>query len=210
MLLIPGVYRVVGNKGCNSYVIETKGGLVVIDVGFLGSERAIKRYIEMQVGASTDDIIYVVLTHAHRDVAEALPDLLAYCPNARVIIHEEEVGLLRRISRAVEYMDLTKIREDREVKDAGIKIISTPGHTPGSISILYDSSIFVGDLLYVSSSGLELPKQNYDKTMLIESLKKIALLAPNAMFPAHGRPITKGAKQKLDEFIKTLISKQST
>ena len=41
MLLLPNIYKVVGNKGCNSYIVETEAGLVVIDAGFLGSDIAL-------------------------------------------------------------------------------------------------------------------------------------------------------------------------
>jgi len=204
MLLQPNIYKVVGNRGCNCYVVESRSGLVIIDVGLLGSDSAIKRYIELQLDSSLEDVTYIILTHGHRDVAEGLPDLLIYCPNAIVIMDGREVEIVRKITYMTEDMEIMKISDDTFIEDAGIHIIRTPGHTPGSISILYEKSLFIGGSIYIGPKGISLPRQNYDRGMLIESLKKLTNISFESIFPSHGRYIKSGAKTKFLDFLKTI------
>ena len=210
MLISPSIYKVIGNKGCNSYIIETPCGLVIIDVGFLGSDAKIVRYIDAQLGTSTSDVSYIILTHGHKDVCEALPDLKAYCENAEIIIHEGDVNLLKRYTFLPEEETLKVMKGDiMELKDAEITIYHTPGHTRGSISIKYHDSLFCGDLVYVSHTGISLPRQNFDKKMLLNSLMKISQLSFNSLFPAHGRYILNNASSLLRDFLKKVQQSDS-
>lgn len=201
MLLLPKIYKVIGNRGCNSYVIETDIGLVVVDVGYLGSEAAINKYIDHQINASPEDVAYIIITHARRSSVEALPDLLAYCINAKAVMHEKDMQLVQRITYLSEDMEIIFVSDDYELHDARIKLFSTPGYTPGGISVLYEKAMFIGGLTYISTRGLELPRQVYDKKLLLNSLKKLVNLEFDSMFPAYGRYILRNAKQKLSDFL---------
>ena len=150
MLLMPGIYKVVGNRGCNCYIIETGAGLVVIDSGLLGSDTAIRRYIEMQLDATTEDIIYIIVTHAHRDVAESVPDLLSYSPNAQLVIHKADIEAFKRIAFMPEDIELVIIEDRHTLEDADIEIHHAPGHTAGSIVAKYDRALFCGDVVYLA------------------------------------------------------------
>ncbi len=204
MLLIPKIYKVIGNRGCNSYIIETDIGLVVIDVGYLRSESAIIKYLDHQLNASPEDVAYIIITHARRSSVEALPDLVAYCINAKVIIHERDAQLARRITYLSEDMEMMRLTSDHKLGDAQIKILSTPGYTPGGITVLYGGAIFIGGIAYGGSKGLEFPRQPYDKKLLLDSLRKIAGLEFDSIFPAYGKYIIKNAKQKLSEFLSAI------
>jgi len=167
----------------------------------LGSEGARKKYVELQLDSSLDDVSYVIKTHSHRDSVEGLPDLLLYCPNATLVIDEREIGVVKKITFMGEDVDVMIINKDTYIEDAGIQIIRTPGHTPGSISALYGNSLFIGGSIYIGPQGWSIPKQNYDRKMLLESLRRIAELKFDSLFPAHGRYVRGRARQKLLEFI---------
>lgn len=207
MLLLPNIYKVIGNRGCNSYIIETNIGLIVVDIGYLGSEVAINKYLDHQINASPEDVAYIIITHARRSSVEALPDLFAYCINAKTVMHEKDIQLAQRITYLSEDMEIISISDDYELHDARIKIFSTPGYTPGGISVLYEKAMLIGGLAYIGARGLELPRQVYDKKLLFSSLKKLADFEFDSIFPAYGRYILKNAKQKLSDFL-TEISKR--
>ncbi|MEX0568101.1 MAG: hypothetical protein Q6363_002950, partial [Candidatus Njordarchaeota archaeon] len=107
----------------------------------------------------------------------------------------------RRITYLSEDMEMMRLTSDHKLGDAQIKILSTPGYTPGGITVLYGGAIFIGGIVYGGSKGLEFPRQPYDKKLLLDSLRKIAGLEFDSIFPAYGKYIIKNAKQKLSEFL---------
>lgn len=72
--------------------------------------------------------------------------------------------------------------------DLDIKIISTPGHSPGSICIYLENSIFTGDTLFKNGIGRgDLPGGDINKE--ISSIKEKIFQLPNDIdvFPGHGQ-----------------------
>jgi glyoxylase-like metal-dependent hydrolase (beta-lactamase superfamily II) len=70
----------------------------------------------------------------------------------------------------------------------GIMIIHTPGHTPGHISLYHKQSkmLIAGDALRVDDGKLFGPQHNYDTSLAIESLKKLAEYEIEAVICYHG------------------------
>jgi glyoxylase-like metal-dependent hydrolase (beta-lactamase superfamily II) len=70
----------------------------------------------------------------------------------------------------------------------GIKIIPTPGHTPGHICFLYKDVLFAGDLVIGSKNKLQLSPaiMTWDMAQVKESARKVAPLPFNWVCPAHG------------------------
>lgn len=201
LLLAPKVYKVIGNKGCNSYIVESPEGLIIIDVGSLGSEKGILGYIDAQLDSTPEDVAYILLTHARRQNAEAASDLLALCPNARIVIHKNELEYFKRISIMIDDENLMVV--DKDILQLGpLEILHTPGYTPGSIVAIYEKSLFVGGAIYVDTKGeITLPAQTYDKKILLESLKRLLAFKFENIFPAYGRYITGNAGLKFQKFM---------
>lgn len=68
-----------------------------------------------------------------------------------------------------------------------IDIVSTPGHTPGSISLIFDNKIVSGDLIFTEGIG-RTDLAGGDPQKIIESVKKL-FSKPNKeskIFPGHG------------------------
>lgn len=68
-----------------------------------------------------------------------------------------------------------------------LSILETPGHTPGSISIVIDNNVFVGDLIMNSSTNKLEPLCRAaitEKILSIKSLKRVVI------FPGHGLPMS--------------------
>jgi len=84
-----------------------------------------------------------------------------------------------------------------------LKIIQTPGHTPGSITIALEDNLFTGDTLFYGSVGrTDLPGGSYDS--LISSIKEKLLIFPDntKVFPGHGQSSTIGNEKKHNPFLK--------
>ncbi|MDZ7838217.1 MAG: MBL fold metallo-hydrolase [Actinomycetota bacterium] len=74
----------------------------------------------------------------------------------------------------------------------GLEILHTPGHTPGSISIMGNGWLFCGDLLFKQAAGrTDLP--GGDSRELKNSLKKIRKMDKNlVIYPGHGQKTSLG------------------
>ncbi len=92
-----------------------------------------------------------------------------------------------------------------ELKIAGmeIKLLHTPGHSKGSVSLLMENTLFSGDALFSMSIGrTDLPGGNYSE--LIHSIKeKIFTLPENTrVLPGHGPETTVGNEKRMNPFFR--------
>jgi len=125
-------------------------------------------------GVGPQDIEAVVLTHAHGDH----DGNLQMFPNAKLIAHHLEGG------------DLTL---DREVELwEGVRLIHTPGHTPGSISLIVEADeayALVGDAIPTVDNARKWvpPGLHYDRAKAMDSMSRLIGMA-DVIVPGHGPP----------------------
>jgi glyoxylase-like metal-dependent hydrolase (beta-lactamase superfamily II) len=114
----------------------------------------------------------------------------------------------------------TPVEVDIPIKDGeelpimgGIKVIHTPGHTPGCLSFLLpkEGVVIVGDLLS-HGSALRLPAKDFtvDLKGEIESIGKLASLDFNIICFGHGTPIIARAHHVVASFAEAKIGKYGT
>ena len=140
---------------------------------------------------------YIVLTHCHGDHTLGIKELKNLYPNAKIIIHEsdalgltnDEVNRCSYIGREPNFTEADIIAKDGDVLNIGnveAKIIHTPGHTKGSISILVGDALFSGDTMFKGTVGrTDLPtSSSYD---MRQSIKKLLELPESTIvYPGHG------------------------
>lgn len=159
----------------------------------------------------------ILLTHAHFDHFGALNELCGYgcdgsiginsvggLPFPEVYIGEYDMaGLttpelnlslsfagfpMKFMGKAVPLSDGDTVT----VGESTLKVIETPGHTPGSICFFdeKDGNIFSGDTVFAGSIGrTDFPGGNY--SAIIESLEKVLKLdGKTVVYPGHGEPTT--------------------
>ena len=89
----------------------------------------------------------------------------------------------------------------------GVRIIHTPGHTPGSISlhIPQERLLIVGDVI-ANRGKLSLPPKTFtvDMAQNIQSMKKIADLEFDIACFGHGAPLTRNARPTILSLANTL------
>lgn len=185
---------VVGPLDTNSYVIfnsETGEGIIV-DAG--GDPHKI-----LSVVARHDvEITGIYLTHGHFDHVLAIDDLRKDL-NCRFYIHEKDKEILFQAPLDAEsFLGLfipkppppDGLIEEGDLIDIGglkLRVLHTPGHTPGSICFVADGYIFTGDTLFAGSIG-RTDLVGGDFGSLIDSiLNKIFTLPDDyVVYPGHG------------------------
>ncbi len=112
-------------------------------------------------------VTHALVTHTHPDHVggqfsgmdiEGIAALLERQP-VKVVIHKDEAEFLKRFT-GVSDSDLVKASGGDEVRvgEIDVKLVHTPGHTPGSQCFLVDGRLVSGDTLFIGSCGrVDLP-----------------------------------------------------
>ena len=194
----------------NSYIIKGENKIILIDTGLQGSTNKIIKKIE-EIGFKTDQVSLIVLTHAHLDHFGSVKQLQKIT-GAKIAIHKNDAPyliegksaevtpisgfgkfMMRIVKNRSSKIDGIKpdilIEDEMDLNEFGVKgkVISTPGHTEGSVSIfLYSGKCIVGDTL-----GSSFGKPAYgmfcnDLSKLKESIIKIKNSNIKEVYLSHG------------------------
>lgn len=205
----------VGPLGVNCYIVgddKTREALV-IDPG--GNARDILdtlRHGRLQ-------LVAIVATHAHFDHLLALDEVRAQT-RAPFLIHAAEVQVLANAATGALFFGFTMrqpapadrlVREGDEVRagSVSLKVLHTPGHSPGGICLLYEKCVFVGDTLFQGGIGrVDLPGGDY--ATLMRSIRDQLLTLPGdtIVYPGHGDATTIDAEKQLNPFLRPLRTGQ--
>lgn len=193
----------------NCYVVscsQTKKGFIV-DPGIYSPQ--VMEYIQ----ENNIDIEFIILTHAHGDHIGGLKET-AEKLNIPIYIHKDEDTILKNagknystaiFGKEIE-MDSDRLLKDGEVIELGemnLKIIHTPGHTPGGICIYVGNSLLSGDTLFAESVGrTDFPYCSTDA--LIRSIREKLFILPDdtTVYPGHGLETTIGHEKKRNPFVR--------
>ncbi len=203
----------VGINRC--YVIKAEGSIMV-DTGPPQSEKKIKKWLG-EIPVNPKEIKLIILTHGHGDHAGAASGVKNFT-GARVALHKDDRSMVEDVKivlpsaastwgHIVRYLSKPLIpilrfnafKADVIIGDEGLsleeygipgKIIHTPGHTPGSVSILLETGdAFVGCMTHNSfpfrlRPGLPIFAE--DLPGLRESWKMLLHAGAKTIYPAHG------------------------
>ena len=198
----------VGHLGTNCYIAycERTRKAVVIDPGGNGDEII---GVLQREKLTLDSIIN---THGHADHIAA-NDQLKQATQAPVLIHSADAGMLTSaqqnlsafIGAGFSVGAGDRLLAENDVIECGhfrLKVIHTPGHTPGGICLLSEGVLFAGDTLFAESIGrTDFPGGSYK--LLIQNIKEKLLPLPDdvKVLPGHGPDTTIGWERKMNSFI---------
>ena len=198
MQVLPGIH-LVRDEFVNTYLVETRGSLVLIDTGINGDP--VLRYME-ETSLSPDSLELVIITHHHYDHVDGLKKIRE-ATGARVAAHRDEALFIERATGIKPDMLL---EHHSTVK--GLLVIHTPGHTPGHIALLDQDreALFTGDLVYEKNGELhEIPRHySIDPEKNRESIRSLLGYSFKHILPSHGDPVLGDARKKLQELVKRL------
>ncbi len=182
------------NADINSYILIKNDKAMCIDPGFNGND-IYHFFIENSI-----DLEKVVLTHGHYDHIRDISLLYSHF-KFKLHLHSRDMELLgdSRLNYANAFGNDFHLPSDIEpelvhdgndivFQDEAFKIISTPGHTAGSICIKYQNNVFTGDTLFYDSVGrTDLYSGNHAE--LKKSIKKLLGMISNGatIYPGHGK-----------------------
>ncbi len=182
----------VGNFAVFCYLVgdeETQEGL------FIDPADDADRLLSEATSQGIHKIKYIVNTHSHVDHVMGNA-MMVKKTGAKIIIHEEEAPYLSRTPSDLLMMFratpsptadiLVKEGDMIRVGKIDLKVLHTPGHSPGGMSLYTDGMVFTGDTLFVGSVGrTDFPGSSWE-TMEASIRKKLYVLPGNtAVFPGH-------------------------
>lgn len=176
--LAPGVYRI-GTLGnfINTFVFnEPDGSITLVDCGLKMAPGPIVRGLSI-IGKHPNDVGRIVLTHAHDDHLGGAAEMITAAGLKGAAMHAADAAFVRagalpprdrsttagRIfarmpDRHYAPFEVTEVLTDGQLIDVagGLRVIHTPGHTPGHISLLHESTgvLITGDSIFNIGSRL--------------------------------------------------------
>jgi hydroxyacylglutathione hydrolase len=198
-------------------------GLLEVNCYILGDE-VTKEAVVIDPGGDEDEILEVLKynnfqlkliidTHGHFDHVDANQPLKD-ATGAKIAVHEADAQMLDKPSAEAMFFTGNRLRtsqadillKENDVLTFGeyrLKVLHTPGHTPGGISLVLEDHpyVYVGDLLFAGSIGrTDFPGGSYDA--LITAVKtKIFPLGDNyTVYPGHGPVTTIAQERKYNPF----------
>lgn len=184
---------VVGPLATNCYLLKSGEELAIIDPGG-DAERIVER-----ARALGGTVKYVIDTHGHVDhVAANLAVRDAFA--AELVIHDEDSFMLLEpdnMMAGLVGMRLEPVVADRTVVngdevavgDCVLRVLHTPGHTPGGICLLGDGFAFTGDTLFIDSVGrTDFPGGSMAELRESVAMLRARLAGDTMLYPGHGEP----------------------
>jgi hydroxyacylglutathione hydrolase len=142
---------------------------------------------------------YILITHKHPDHCDATADVAASFPQAEIVMHKADVFAIGSLAGKA-----TLIRDGEALPfgdDAQVRLLHTPGHTDGSSSFLFRSTIFTGDTLFAGSVGGAFgDASTYDDILSSVRAKLFTLPEDTVVMPGHGPPSKIGWEKQHNPF----------
>lgn len=192
------VTMALGAYQTNCYMIwaEDSDDCVVIDPGYQPDT------VLAQAKKQGKTVTAILLTHGHFDHVGAVRELVAET-DCDVYICPEDLAMPPQLTAGPLYYTHTYGEGDvLQIAGLTIRVIRTPGHTPGSVCLIVEDTIFSGDTLFEGSCGrTDLP--GGDWAQILQSLKRLKSMDRDyKVCPGHGGATTLAEERMYNPYMR--------
>jgi len=231
--IVPGLFgvavKVFGIPYVNAFLL-TEGELTLIDTGLPKKQSAIERALR-DLSMRVEQVRHIVLSHQHVDhVGNA--DAIGKSAGARVYAHPADAPVIRGdvprpgvahpswLSKLTDWIgdrtgsgtaqpaSVDELIEDGQVLPigGGLRVIHTPGHTPGHVSLLWRRVLIAADAAggLFGRVGPPLGTYTEDIDVAKQSIRKLAELDFDVACFGHGTPVRGQANVKFRRLVERL------
>lgn len=186
-----------GDYQTNCYIVheENSTDCLIIDPGY--EPGILSSYLE-EKGLTPAAIL---LTHCHFDHVGAVKDLAAQY-DCKVFLDKKELAMPPMLTNGpLYYTDGYGDGDTLTLAGIPIQVLETPGHTPGSVCLIMEDTLFSGDTLFAGSCGrTDLPCG--DARAMRDSLRRLAALSENyRVCPGHGPSSTLNREKQTNPYL---------
>lgn len=220
--LRPQLYRLRLGR-YQAYAWRDDESVTLVDTGEAGSGPAIAAGLA-ELGLTSGNLDRVVLTHFHDDHTGSAAELASW-GSVRIVAHELDAPVIcgARPGPAPNFTEFERalharvaaglapapaVRVDHEVRDGdvldfggGARVISTPGHTDGSLALHLPEHgvLLTGDIVAEHGGEVMFGVFHLDRTAAAQSLHRLAGLDVEVACFGHGEPVLGDASARLRE-----------
>lgn len=197
-----------GFFGVNNYLIQSSKSprAILIDAGDAPHE------ILQKIEQLNLELVYLINTHGHGDHISGNTQIMQRT-GAQLMIHPLDEPFLRdpALNMSIAFgHELTSPEPNRlfnegdivELDDIRLRVLHTPGHTPGHISLIGDGVAFVGDVIFRESIGrTDFPMSSFQQ--LLDSIRTKIYPLPDetVLYNGHGPETTVGHEKVYNPFV---------
>jgi len=210
----------------NCFVIDDNGSITLIDTGFSGSEQKIFKGLA-GIGRKSTDIKQIILTHLHPDhsgAAAAIQNTLhipVYASYQDGELIKQGIGMREPMTRMPSFISwlvfnlvlkkapktIQPVNNIIDLSDSqilpilsGIKVICTPGHSAGHISLLLEKErVLIAADICMNTNGLDYSILYEDVSLAKQTLKSISKYNFDIACFGHGKPLMTNANEKMSK-----------
>ena len=224
--LAPGVHRIptAPRSSINSFAfLEDDGSVTLVDAGLPWATRRIEAGLT-ELGKVPADVSRILLTHAHADHAGGARALKSRTGGS-VHAHDMEAGYIRAgkppepdrrsfaarvfalLPTSFHGVEVDETFSDGQLLDVGggLRVVHTPGHTPGHVSLVHEPSgtLITGDALFNwTRITFSMPWSCADIPMSRETAARLGEVDYEVAAFTHGPEIREGAREKVRAFLR--------
>ena len=168
--------------------------------------------ILLSLAESKLKVKYIINTHGHFDHVSA-NGKMKDATGADILIHPLDAPMLEKLSSNAAFFGVSvensppcdqTLEEGDTVSfgDITLKVIHTPGHTPGGISLYTNGIVFVGDTLFAGSIGrTDFPGGDFNTLISSIKTKLFNMEDDIRVFSGHGPETSIGVEKRHNPFV---------
>ena len=166
-------------------------------------------------------IKYIANSHAHIDHILGV-GAVREATGAKFLLHPGDLELARNTANSARSWMRVEIPnppdpdafladgDDLDVDGLKLRVLHTPGHTPGSVSFYANGVLFAGDTLFAGSIGrTNLPGGDYDEEMASIVDRLLALPDDTIVLPGHMDRTTIGQERQRNPYVRMELAKRA-